>query len=83
MDYQGITIIPSLPDEYTSDPHLKAFLTLVINGLNQTPRSRPLLREIKNHEFLCLTGHSRTLETPHELEFLEAIEPFMTGNILR
>ena len=43
MDYQGITVIPRLPDEYTSDPHLKSFLTLVITGLNQTPSSRPTL----------------------------------------
>ena len=82
-DYQGITTIPRLPDEYTSDQHLKAFLTLVINGLNQSPTCRPLLREIKNHEFLHLTGPSHLLETPGELEFLEAIEPLMTGNKFR
>jgi len=83
MDYQGITAIPRLPEEYTSDPHLKNFLTLVVKGLNQTPTSRPLLREIINHEFLSLTGQSRMLETPGELEFLEAIEPLMTGNKFR
>ena len=67
----------------TSDQHLKTFLTLVINGLNETPTSRPLLRYIKNHEFLHLMGPSQLLETPGELEFLEAIEPLVTGNKFR
>ena len=83
MDYQGISVIPRLPDEYTSEPHLKSFLTLVINGLNQTPASRPTLRALKTHDFLRLPGANRQLQTPAELEFLEVIEPLMTGNKFR
>ena len=40
-DYQLLTVIPQLPESYTSDPYLKSFLQLLIDGLSYLGRDRP------------------------------------------
>ena len=51
-DYQLLTVIPQLPDTYTSDPNLKSFLQLLIDGLSYSSKDRPRIYHLKVHRFL-------------------------------
>jgi hypothetical protein len=45
-------VIPQLPNSYTSDPHLKSFLKLLINGLSYLGSDRPSIYHFSTHSFL-------------------------------
>jgi hypothetical protein len=47
-----LTVIPQLPDSYTSDPHLKSFLQMLIDGLSYLGKDRPSIYQYWNHPFL-------------------------------
>jgi hypothetical protein len=40
-DFELMSVIPELPDSYTSDPHLSSFLKLLIEGLSLDRSLRP------------------------------------------
>ena len=51
-DYQLLTVIPQLPDIYTSDPNLKSFLQLLIDCPSYSSKDRPRIYHYKVHRFL-------------------------------
>ena len=47
-----MSVIPELPHSYTSDPHLKSFLKMLIEGLSDSPSARPSMESYNKHLFL-------------------------------
>ena len=78
-----MTLIPELPDSYLSDPHLKSFLKLLIEGLSEQPSLRPSIDCYQKHQFLQLDSLINTGIDDDEREYLEIVESIVGGNVFR
>ena len=83
INYKLMTVIPELPDSYTSDPCLKPFLKLLIEGLSENFSIRPSIDTFKRHNFLHEEAVIFTHYDEEEREFLEIFESLVSGNVFK
>jgi hypothetical protein len=78
-----MSVIPELPDSYTSEPHLKSFLTLLIEGLSDIRSLRPSIDTYQKHQFLQVAVGINGARDDEEREYLEIVESIVGGNFVR
>lgn len=83
IDFKLMTVIPELPDSYTSDPRLKPFLKLLIEGLSENPSIRPSIDTFQRHNFLHEEAVINTGYDEEEREFLEIAESVVSSNVFK
>jgi gamma-glutamyl phosphate reductase len=77
-------VIPELPDTYTSDPHLKSFLKLLIEGLSDDRSLRPSIDCYQKHQFLQVEPDiDAATDDDWEREYLEIVESIVCKNDFR
>ena len=81
-DYEMMTVIPELPDSYISDPHLKSFLKLLIEGLSEDRSFLPSIDSFQKHQFLQVEAAAAT-DDAYEREYLEIVESIVCKNDFR
>ena len=77
-----MTLIPELPDSYLSDPHLKSFLKLLIEGLSKERIFLPSIDSFQTHPFLQVDAAAAT-DDAEEREYLEIVESIVCKNAFR
>jgi hypothetical protein len=82
-NYKLMSLIPELPDSYTSDPHLKSFLNLLIEGLSDIRSLRPSIDTYQKHQFLQVSIGINGARDDEEREYLEIVESIVGGNFVR
>ena len=82
-NYKLMSVIPQLPDPYTSDPHLKPFLNLLIEGLSDTRSFRPSIKTYQEHPFLKVAVGINGARDDEEREYIEIVESIVGGNFVR